>query len=558
MTASVNSLFAHDFMVDGIYYNITSDASCEVTSNNGLENSYSGSVVIPENVDFEGKTYNVTSIDDWAFSGSENLSSITIGRNVEYVGDGSFVDCYGLKEVHTTDLSAWCGIEFNNSPNPTFYSNNLYLNDELIKDLVIPDDVTAIGFTAFTYCKNLETVTIPDNVTTIGESAFISCSGLKSVSMGRNVEYVDYNAFYDCTGLVEVYISDLHGWLNIEFENEISNPLFLGADLYLNGNLVANLAIPDDVAAVKDYAFYGCTSLETVDVSDSVTEIGDGAFSYCSGLESIDISESVESIGSKVFVGCNSLTSITVSPENSIYSSYDGLLCNKDQTKLICSAPGRTSVNMPATVTVIGEFAFYGCTNLASVKIPDSVVTIGESAFHGCTGLTSLTIPDYVKTIEDNAFNGCNFSTVTVGSSVEYIGRFSLLVDFSTCYMKPTVPPSCFDSSFLGTFLGFQDHDCVLYVPTGCKEAYRKADEWSKFPTILETDFSGVGDVAVGGVDVSVENGCIVVRGAEGAVAEIYNLAGRLVYSGIDASVGNLSKGVYIVRVAGRAFKVAL
>ena len=170
---------AHDFEVDGIYYNITSSSDLTVSvtyrgsSFNQYSYEYSGSVVIPEKVTYNSKEYSVTSIGDDAFNGCSGLTSVTIPNSVTSIGINAFFDCSGLTAVHITDLSAWSKIKFDiGSSNPTSYAHHLYLNGEEILNLVIPDDITSIRNHAFNGCSGMASVTIPNSVSSIGESAF--------------------------------------------------------------------------------------------------------------------------------------------------------------------------------------------------------------------------------------------------------------------------------------------------------------------------------------------------------------------------------------------------
>ena len=173
-------------------------------------------------------------------------------------------------------------------------------------------------------------------------------------------------------------------------------------------NLVS-VTIPDSVTSIGSYAFSGCTSLTDITIPDSVTEIWDNTFYNCASLASITIPNSVTNIGHAAFYGCTSLTSINVAEGNVPYSSDDGVLFNKEKTKLIAYPGGKiaSSYAIPNGVTSIGDGAFRGCTGLTSIEIPNSVTSIAQSAFSGCTGLASITIPNSVVNIGDYAFYGC-------------------------------------------------------------------------------------------------------------------------------------------------------
>jgi len=237
----------------------------------------------------------VTVIRSSAFSGCTGLTSITIPDSVTVIGNNAFSGCTGLTSVHITDIAAWCGISFasvgedNDDPNcnPLYYAHNLYLNGKKVTDLVIPDGVTSIGNLAFSGYTSLTSITIPDSVTEIG-----------------------YFAFLGCTNLTSIHITDISAWLGISFHHAEVSPLFYSYNLYLSGEKVTDLIVPDSVTEIGDYVFYSCTSLTSVTIPDSVTKIGNSAFYDCTSLTSVTIPDSVTKIGNSAFYDCTSLTSI--------------------------------------------------------------------------------------------------------------------------------------------------------------------------------------------------------------------------------------------------------
>jgi len=188
------------------------------------------------------------------------------------------------------------------------------------------------------------------------------------------------------------------------------------------------------VTSIGDWAFWDCDSLTSVTIPDSVTSIGNGAFSFCNSLTSITIPNSVTSIGRDAFENCSSLTSITVDPNNSVYTSSDGVLFSKDMTELIQ----------------------YPCGKSGVYAIPDGVTSIGYGAFSFCDSLTSITIPDSVTIIGDNAFYGSSLTSITIPASVTYIGESA----FVYCYALTDISVSADSESFASV-------DGVLYSKDG-------------------------------------------------------------------------------------------
>ena len=219
----------------------------------------------------------------------ENADGVTIYYN--YTNDG--------KELEVTYESE------------SKYHDNVVIPEEVtFKD--ITRKVTSIGYLAFANCPGLTSVTIPNSVTSIVDAAFQECSGLVSVTMGNGVTRIGESAFINCKQLKSIKISDLAAWCNIEFENNSSNPLYYAHHLYLNGEEIKDLVIPNRVTRVGNYAFSGCHGLTSVTIPDGVTTIGKYAFQWCKSLTSVTISNSVTSIEYSAFYACSVLSSVTI------------------------------------------------------------------------------------------------------------------------------------------------------------------------------------------------------------------------------------------------------
>ena len=320
---------AHDFEVDGIYYNINGNEATVTFKGrycNSFYNEYSGSIVIPATVTYNGTTYPVTSIDTLAFYYCEGLTSIDLPNSITEIGQEAFGNCPGLTSiVVASDNSRY---DSRNNCNAIIETAN---NTLIVgcKNTIIPNSVTAIGNFAFEYCSGLTSIDIPNSVTHIGWYAFYSCGGLTSIVIPNSVTEVGAGAFEWCNELTNIVV-------------ESGNPRF---DSRNNCNAIIETA--DNTLIV------GC---KNTTIPNSVTAIGGGAFSNCNGLTSIDIPNSVTEIGDAAFFSC----------------------------------VGLTSIDIPNSVTAIGDGAFCNCFGLTSIDIPNSVTAIGDDAFSNCNRLTDV------------------------------------------------------------------------------------------------------------------------------------------------------------------------
>ena len=348
----------------------------------------------------------VKKIKKYAFRKCSGLTSIEIPNSVTSIADRAFNGCSGLKEVHISDLTAFCNIDFGVAHDLFFYAKKMYLNGELVTELVIPEGVTEIKNYAFNYCRSLTSIVIPNSVTSIGSEAFSGCYDLINVVIGNSVTSIGKDAFRSCSSLKEVHINNLSTWCNIDFGSNEANPLYHVGSLYLNDELLTELVIPEDVKKVKSNAFFYCYGLTNVVIGNNVTCISQGAFNYCYGLNNVVIGNSVTDIEHGAFFDCENLTSISVESGNTIYDSREN--CNAIiETETNTLIAGCENTIIPNSVTSIGRSAFEVCPSLTSITIPNSVTSIGDWAFSGCTGLASIEIPNSVTSIGEGAFSDC-------------------------------------------------------------------------------------------------------------------------------------------------------
>ena len=460
--------------LDGLLYSLDTDEQ-EAMVKKCVVKKRTGKVVIPESFFHEGIVYRVTSIGRSAFNGCSSLTSITLPKGVTSIRDCAFWGCHSLI------------------------------------NLTFPESITGVGEWAFCDCSSLTSVIIPESVTSIGRSAFSGCSSLTSITLPKGVTSIGNEAFCGCSSLTTVHISSIKAWCKISFGNYTSNPLCNAQNLHLNGELITELVIPEEVTSIGGYTFCGCSSLTAITIPEgvtsignaafcgcssltaiiipkSVTSIGDEAFCHCSGLTVITIPENVACIGEWAFSDCSSLTSIIVAEGNKMYDSREG--CNAIiETASSTLIQGCSKTIIPESVTSIGRGAFDGCSSLTSITLPKAVTSIRRGAFFDCSSLTSITLTKNLKSIEEFAFkkSGITYLTIlgtpTIGESA--FEKCEKLTDVY-CYSTEVPPAGYAFFDFFGC-IPITTHlsRITLHVPENAIEAYKNTEPWCRFGTIV-------------------------------------------------------------------------
>ena len=511
-----------EFTVNNLKYKVT-DYIANKVELTGYTTEPTGKLDIPASVTYGSKTYSVTSIVEQAFDGCSALTEVTIPASVTSVGSDVFNGCSSLTQATIGD-----GL--------TEISMFMFTNCSALEKLVIGKGVTKIESFAFANCSNLKEITVlasnPPSVASDRSFENVSrdipiyvplesLAAYKAAEVWKeftnlqpiSTEFTVDNLKYDVTDLVANTVEITSGYgdgaLNIPATVTYAGTEYkvtsIGVEAFYDCSFTS-VTIPDGVTIIKYGAFQNCTDLTEVTFGNSITTIEYSAFYYCLSLKQVTIPKSVTNIGVNVFFYCTALTHINVDAANPAYSSENGVLFNKDKTTLL-----RYPAAKPGT----------------TYTVPKSVTCIGESAFGQCTALKELTLSENVSKIESYAFE--DFAAIT---------KMTVLA---------TVPPTAETSAFK-----YFNLDTPVYVPASSLDAYKAANVWKEFTNLQAISGTAI-DTPSMPESISIQGG--MLHNPNGLTVSIYDLTGRLVYSG-NATTVELPAGIYVVRCNGASRKV--
>ena len=547
------SAAAYDFESAGIYYNITGNNTVEVTYSDRDNNTYSGSVSVPETVTNNGTEYSVTKIGEYAFQGSA-VTSVSMPECITSIDYNAFKGCQNLESVTLPESLTTLGIR-------------AFGGCQSLKTIKIPSGVTAIPGYCFNGCVSLESVTIPEGVTAIGDEAFQSCN-LNALTLPESLETIGRSAFSCNYSLKSV---------NIPAKvKKIEAQAFSQCGL-------TNLVIQEGVQTIGNYAFGG-NSLENLTLPSTVTSIGGSAFGNNNNLQSIICNAATPpTLGYDAFYGSN-IQEVKV-PLASIaayrkaygwkdFSNYyggemiaDGITYRIDEKEatITVADSSLTEANIPSAVEFegnqypvirINDSVFYGRSQLKALTLPESLIEIGNEAFSGC-GLTDLVVPEGVQTIGSHAFYRNSLENLTLPSTVTSIGgsafgNNNLQLIICNAVTPPTLDGNAFSSGITPS----------IKVPMASIAAYRKAYGWKDF-----SNYYG-GEVVADGITYRIDDNEAMVAVAEAALTEA-NIPSTVEFEGNQYPVIKINDNVFagntnltavtlsegLVEIGGFAFK---
>lgn len=443
--------------------------------------------------------------------GNSNLTSLYIGRNIDYETEGANGYSPFYNQQFLTD------VRFSQAGTVTYCKDNLLRLVNNCESLILPESLTSIGNWTFCGMRKLGRIVIPNAVTTIGKYAFAydsalesaklstscawlqqglfsQCRKLQAITIPRVVNKMDTEMFTNCTSLASVTFDDDKDLIEMAYGSSDANnglfrdcpveTLYLGRWLSYNTEVpsrspfysiaeLKNLTLGKYLKVVDKYMFSYCTGLENVYVPDNITSINMWGFRGCSALKSVRFSENLSQIGDYGFSECASLDNVTF-PANMTSTSDNSFsncssLRNLDLGKnLLVIGPSAfendsilSGVNIPETVYGLGVGAFKSCVSLPYVKIPKGdLTTVSKESFKGCNGIEWISLSENITSLGENAFEGC--------TNIKYVKS----------YATSPVPTGLVNFPVEVVANG------TLFVPANVINNYKRSATWRKWGSI--------------------------------------------------------------------------
>ena len=453
----------------------------------------------------------VQTIGAEAFKNCYRLSEMKIGKNVKSIGNHAFLYCESLEGFDVDESNLY----YSADENGILYNGDkteliLCPQGSKVANYEMPSSVKEIRAGAFYKCPYIAYVKICDGVTTIPAEAFYRCENLNAVVIPASVTTIGESAFdYWCTLSKVYYCGTEEQWASITVG--IDNDSLKSATIYFNyrdnesdsGSCGENLTwmydsdtatltisgtgvmtdfgyendfpwysyakdikkviVDDGVTSISNNAFYGFSSLTSVQIADSITTIGEYVFGNCDSLKSITLPDSVTSIGDGVFRECMNLSNVKLSNSLTTISR-----------QAFAGCINLVDIVIPNSVTTIDVGAFSRCKSLKNVTLSKKLTTIGFSAFNECYSLKEIDIPDSVTLIKEGAFELCIFmETVRIGKGITTIESKAFYNCDSLKNVYYAGSAESWDAIYIGDFNGWLTRNEIHFLGfTGIKGDY--------------------------------------------------------------------------------------
>ena len=393
---------------------------------------YVGAINIPATITYQGKTFTVNEIEEKAFYGASELTTVTLPNGITILPQYAFMDCTSLSNINIPETVTELGA-------------NVFAYCENLTEIVLPEGLTSIGSRCFQN-TGLTSINLPSTLTSLPDYCFYGCA-LTSVTMGDQITSIGSNCFQNCKSLTSVVLPS-----TIET---------LPSSLFSNCSALQTVALPESVTSLGNSVFQNCQSLESMALPPALNNLSQGLFQNCSSLKEVVIPSNITALQNQVFSGCSSLEKVTMSPEITLINQSAFANCSKLHT---IAYYGDTEEAVPGVIKLsdktvkIDQYAFQNCKAITEVILPDGFTTIGGRETFKNTGISELIIPSSVTAMNQNYICGDNEAVTfyLCGTSPVTVNRFT--------FAKAS-----------------GNYDFPVIVPTGYAETYKSATNWNYY-----------------------------------------------------------------------------
>ena len=469
------------FVFGGIFYKIINENNVSISYQEKSVFTLRGDIVIPSQVTYRGKTYNVTDIGYRAFYDFNCLTSVVIPNSITSIGKQAFALCHGL----TTVVSE---IE-----NPFAVNNDVFGGIPSNAKLIVPKGKKS----AYQSTAGWNQIT---NIVEAGDDSTISGK------CGENVYYSYDKTTHTLTiygeGGMDSYEKKSTPWWS--YKDDIQSVIIgsgvtsIGPHAFEFHRCLTSITIPNSVTGIGLYAFEGSSNGKLINIISEILEPFGVQFAFHeNAIVLLTVPKDTKALY-KATRGWNALNMHIVEAGVGIMEDDNGICYTLDGESAVVlmgvSTKGDVKIKESVEtdgktyqVTDIDDHAFYNTGEITSVVIPKSVETIGSSAFEDCTGLTSLILNEGLLSVGGSAFEGCTgLKSLTIPSTVNTIkmNAFKNCKAITDVYCYAQTVPNTDDAAFDGTPI----ESATLHVPIGCLDAYKAVAPWKNFKSILEIE----------------------------------------------------------------------